>query len=433
MRRSEGIAWFVIAAILFVVYARTFSNFPIIERGASVVGEADGASYVILWRNFRFDRPVGNPYAVEGRTQNDVAEKHRLHHPVGAAAGYGLTQAFTPIYRWLGLAEREAPFAVSALWGALNIVLLGLLLRRWNAAGNPVWPFLVLYGVSLSSWLYAAVPDSWALTTGLLLVYLLLVASPRVPPIVAAIGLGVFMLNNMTLGAAILFLWLAGWQETPRLTAFLRRAALLTGATIASWVASLTLLSLIDPGYRLDRLMAYSAWFRRFIGASLPPWDPYVWKSMLTNLFVTSMVSNQPNPNMPQEALLYTLQGSWLGRIAVAGVLVLFAAAAFRAVAARRESLERGGGRSAAETLRYPAMAPLSFCLVMVGVTYALYYPSGFTYAAMVLPMLMLLLHRFLDLRRPADRVIVLAAITLVVVNNVVQILRFRATLAGLG
>ena len=428
---AELVAWLLIAAAMLAVYARTFSAFPVIERKVSVVGEADAASYIRLWRGFRLDQPIGNAYAIEGRTLDDVAEKHRLHHPVSAATGYVLTRASTALYRGLGLPEREAPFAISALWGAVNIILVGLLLRRWNASGNPVWPFLVLYGVSLSPWLYSAVPDSWTLTTSLFLVYLLLVASPRIPAAAVAMALGVFMVNNMALGPAILFLCLARWREPPRLGEFLRRAILLSGIAIATWAGCLTILSLVEPGYRLDRLMAYSAWFRQFIGASLPPWDPYVWKSILTNLFVSSLVSNQPDPNMPQEALLYTLQRSWLGRIAVAGVVVMFSAAAFRALGARRQPPERGGPE--AEPVRYPVMAPLLFCLVMVVVTYALYYPSGFTYAAWVLPMQLLLLHRFLDFRRPADRIIALAGITLVVVNNVAQIFTFRATLAALG
>ena len=429
MRRSELVASLVIAAVMFVVYAKSFSGFPIIEQKVSVVGEADGASYLILWREFRLDRPIGNPYALDGRTLSDVAEKHRLHHPVSAATGAVLTRIFLPIYHSLGLPEREAPFAVAALWGALNIMLVGLLLTRWNPSGNPIWPFLLIYAVSLSPWLYAAVPDSWTLTTTLFLVYLLLVASPRIPAAVVAAALGVFMLNNMALGPAILLLCLARWREAPSLGAFLRRAALLTAIAIVAWVGSLTILALFDPGYRLDRFMAYSAWFRRFMGATLPLTDPYVWKAMLTNLFITSVVSNQPDPNMPAEALLYTLRSSWLGRIAVAGLLALYLVTGYRALEALRARQKRGG--SVAQAMVDPAAVPLWFCLAMIGVTYALYYPSGFTYAALVLPLLMLTLHRFLDFRRWPDRIVALAGILAIVVNNVDQVAAFRTALAG--
>lgn len=431
-RRGEGVLpWILIAIAMFVVYAASFSGYPAIEREISVVGETDAASYIRLWRGFRFDRPVGNPYALETRTLDDVAEKHRIHHVLSAATGHVLAGAFSRLYSWLGIPRRQAPFAVNAFWGGLNILLLGFLLRRWNPPTNPVWPFLVLYGVSMSPWLYSAMPDSWPLTTCLLLTFLHLTLTPRIPAAVAAMALGGFMLNNMALGTAILFLWLVRSHENPGWRGFVLRATLLGGITVATWVGSLTLLSLADPSYRLDRFLAYSAWFREFMGATLPPWDPYVWKSILTNLFVSSFVSNQSDPNMPQEAVLYTLRGSWLGRAAVAAVVALFAVTGYQVWRAMRAWREQG--RSVAELAVEPALTPLWFCGAMVAVTYALYYAGGFTYSTLVVPMIATLQHRFLDLGRPADRWIMWVGLAIIVVNNVAQIAAFRSTLAALG
>jgi hypothetical protein len=68
--------------------------------------------------------------------------------------------------------------------------------------------------------------------------------------------------------------------------------------------------------------------------------------------------------------------------------------------------------------------------MVMVAVTLAIYYSGGFTYAALTVPMMAVLLCRHLDLRRPLERALVWAGILLILVNNVDQVLQFRTALS---
>lgn len=427
-RRGLPIPWVVLAMVMFVVYARSFSGFPQVEQVLGSVGKTVPAPYIRLWHGFSLSTPMGDKYRAQGRTFDDVAEKHRVHHPLSAAAGHALVPVFAAVYRAIGLPEREAPFVVNALWGALNILLLGMLLRRWGD-GRPILPFLVLYAVSLTPWVHSAMPDSWQFTVVLLQVFLLLAASPRVPMTATAAVLGVFMLNNMAMGAIILFLWLARWHEPPRLGALVRRVLLLTGITLATWIAGLTVLSLFDPAFRLDHLMAYSAWFRRYLGGSLPVWDSYVWKGMLSTLFVTAIATNQADPDVPVEALLYTLQGSWLGRLAVLALVATYGLAAYRGWTAWRAWRRRGG--NLVELFGEPGTAAAAFCVVMVFVNLALYPGGSFTYANILVPVLIVALFRGLDLRRWPERAVVLAAVLLVVINNVDEIAGYRAVLGG--
>ncbi len=427
--RRLPLSWMLLALVMFAVYARSFSSYPAVEQVLGSVGKTTPAPYIRLWHRFSLSTPMGDKYRSQGRTLDDVAEKHRVHHVLAAAAGRALVPAFAALYRGIGLPEREAPFAVNALWGAVNILLLGLLLRRWGGPGRPVLPFLLLYAVCLTPWVYSAMPDSWPLTVVLMQGFLLLATSPRVPMPAAAAVLGLFMLNNMAMGAVILFLWLARWDEPPRIGPLVRRAAFLTAITVATWIAGLTALSLFDPAFRLDHLLAYSAWFRKYLGGALPPWDPYVWKAMLSNLFFTAVTSNQADPDVPQEALLYTLQGSWLGRLSVLALLVMYVLAAYRGWAAWREWSRRGADLR--ELVGEPGAVAAAFCVVMVFVNLALYSGGSFTYANILMPILIATLFRALDLRRRPDRVAVLAAVTIIVTNNADEIAGFRAVLGS--
>ena len=420
--------WLLVPFAFFWVYLLSFSAFPAaIESKVSVVGEADAASYSLLYREFELGRPIGNPFNLDNRSIADVAQKHKLHHVLSAALGRGLHDVVAPLYELLGVPRARAVYLPGALLGALNVVLLGLLLRRWNPRGNSTVPFLVFFGISLSPWLYTAVPDSWPLTIGLFLTFLLLAESDRMPTLGLAALLGVFMLNNMAIAALVGVLWLREWRRAPLSWPLIGRAALALGLAVGVWLAGLSLLALFDPGFRPDRYWAFSRWFRDFMGARLPPTDPYVWKSMLSNLFVNSVVTNQPDPNMPQEAMQHTIRSSLLGVAAIVALLGLGATALWRLARHAIAQARTGGARG---LLTHPALFPALWCVVMVMVTLALYYAGGFTYATLTVPMMAALLCSQLDLGKPLERVLVWGAVLLIVINNLDQVRQFRDALS---
>jgi hypothetical protein len=422
-------AWVLIPAVLFFVYSGSFSSYPVVEQKVSAVGEADGASYSIIFRSFTLSHQFGDPYNLHDRTVGDVAQKHKLHHFIAAALGRVVYEGFRPLYRLAGLPPERAVYSVSALWTCLNLVLLALLLRGSNPHGNSVLPFLAFYGLSLTVWLFGSVPESWALSGSMFLAFVLLLRSGRAAPIPLAVLLGIFMLNNMALGALLALLWLRLWKGEPLGPRLLAKAGGVAALTIAVWLACLSLISIFDPMFRPDRFWMFSRWFRQYLHVDLPLTSAYVWKSALTNLFVNSLVTNQGDPNIPMEAMLTTLRTSRLGLAAIVAILLLLGLGVVRVIRAGRELWQRD--RSMRTVLTEDALQPVIWCGVMVAVTLVLSYASGFIYAALVVPMLAMLLCRHLDLRIAAHRVIVLTAVAMLVVNNVDQVLRFRDILAA--
>ncbi len=381
-------------------------------------------------RDFDLTRTYGDPYNTEGRSLADTAQKHKVHHLPYLALAALLFGVFRGLYGLVGLPTDLALYSVNAAIVCLNLVLLAALLRRRGPAWQPRLPFLVLYAFALGTWIFASVPESWPFAGTLVLLFFLLLSAPS-PSLVGLAALaGLFMVNNLMLGSLTGLLMLREWRESGfglrGLATSFRHPAIALGV----WLVVLTLLSVADPAFRPDHFLAFTAWFKSFIGVTLPPWDPYVWQSALSNLFVNSVVSSQPDPAVPQEALLSTLRGGLLGVVAT---LAWVAAAGLALYGAARVAwgLRRDSG-SLLRAATDPAFEPLVYCGVMALVTVLLHFPSGFLYSAVVLPLVVATLHRFLDLRRRSHALVLGLAVLLVVVNNALQVAEFRSALAGL-
>jgi hypothetical protein len=72
------------------------------------------------------------------------------------------------------------------------------------------------------------------------------------------------------------------------------------------------------------------------------------------------------------------------------------------------------------------------FCLSWVFITLKLNPSSAFLYSTTIVPLLIILIHRFLNLQRRYDRILLYATVAVVITNNTVQILKFRAALSVL-
>jgi hypothetical protein len=406
----------------------SFRHYSIIDRKHSVLADADASNFKMLVEEFGFSRRLGDQYNAHNRGIGDNAEKHKIHHVLYAMVAHPIYRVARGLERLAGGSGDRAVYDVNAVITCLNVVLLALLLRVGNLAAPTALPFLALYAFSLSTWLYASVPESWPFSASLVLIFLLALERRQIPLFGLAALLGLFMLNNFALGALYLLLGLRVFADEPKVGAACRR---LVGAgilTLAVWLGSLTILGLFDSGLRPDRFFHFTFWFRQYVAAGLPPWSPYVWKSVLSNLFVNSFASHPGDPSVPQEAFKLTLQsGSGLGIASVAAVLAFLGLTGARFGAHLRTAWRNGGWRNALRSGN--AVTPAAWALIMVAVTIVLYYGSGFLYSTVVVPAVLLVAGRVLDLRRPADRWIVYGTLIAVVANNVTQVLAFRAAL----
>lgn len=413
---------------LAVLYGLSFRDLPIIDRKHSVLADADAANFKLLVEQFGLSRKMGDEYDAVHRGIGDNAQKHKIHHILYAMAARPVYLAARGIARLGGGSGERAIYSVNALFTCVNIVLLVVVLRGMNPHGNPVLPFVALYALSLSTWLYASVPESWPFSGGLVLLFLLVLQRDLLRPLPAAVLVGVIMLNNVALGSLMVLLWLRLLKDGRRWRQVMVDGGFLGVVALTTWLAGLTVLGLFDPSLGPANFVRYTLWFRQFVAANMSVVSPYLWKSVLTNLFVNSIASHQSDPSVPQEALKYTLQQSVLGTVTVLSVVAFYALVALRLARTVRERATAEGWRSA--LLGDPSLWPAAFAAVMVAVTIALYFGSGFLYSTTVLPCVMLTAARFLNLKRPLDRRLVYGVLVLVVLNNTSQVLVFRHALA---
>jgi hypothetical protein len=133
---------------------------------------------------------------------------------------------------------------------------------------------------------------------------------------------------------------------------------------------------------------------------------------------------------VPQEALLYTMQGNWLGRIATVAYVALMALAASRIFSILRSA--RAAGEGILDWLADRSQGAIVWCGLMLFINLALFYPGGFLYSTAIVPLFAVVYGRFLNLSNLLDRLVLAIALLAIIVNNSVQIEYFRAVLTGM-
>jgi hypothetical protein len=421
-------AWFAALGAGAALWSWSFSSFPGIDRKHSVLADADAANFKVLLEEFRLDRKFGNEYNAQQRSVGDNAQKHKIHHLLYPLVGHPVYLAARAAWAGLGFDATRAAYSVNAVITALNLVLLALLLRGPPARPGPIWPFLALYAFSLSTWLYASVPESWPLSGTIVLLFVLGLER-GLPQLGLAALLGIGMLNNMTLLALLGLVWLRQLSAGEPPLRVAGRAAALLAVAVGTWLGALWLLSFFDPSLHPANLVRYTLWFKQFVSGGASALSLYAFKSALSGLFLSSVTSRQPDPTVPQESALYTLQGGGLGALALVMVALLLLLLAVRAVQGARA--RQAADRNWLARLDDPELRPLAWCAAMAVVTIVMYFAAGFLYSTTVVPLLALACRRNLDWQRRTDRAVVLVALLLVVVNNAMQVVEFRMALAA--
>jgi len=423
--RDVAVGACLLAACLGVLYPLTFQDRPVIEQKNDAIMEADASDYLRLLLDSRWRRYLDSRSEALQRSELRKVVHHVAYFPVAEGVSWTLRLLAAPFG---GLSPRGAIFAVNGVLTALSIVLFTGLLRRFGAGGS--FAFVVLYACALATWVYAAVPDTWVLSGTLVLLTLVMAAvgsrRPALASIGVALGVGLFMLNAFTLVCLVLVLVPRAARESATLPGLVWRAAGLGLLAVLVWAAALSTLALTQPAFALPRFVSDTLAFRSGFEGGLGVWSPLRWGFTFVHMFVLSVIANQDQLNFSGATLLRTVRHVPFGTL---GVLVHLVALAIVSVGLVREAVEAGSVRAflSRDHVGWALFAGAFYAVGTVGL-----YADVLVYSPAVLPVLVLLVARYVGTATPPMRVLAWVLAALVVINSVEQVLRFRVLLATL-
>lgn len=424
-------AWLLVVPVAFVVYALSFDDFPILEKKHSVLAETDSACFTLMIRDFHMTKQYGDPYERVNRGVGDVAQKHKTHHVLYLLVAAPLYGFFSWAYHALGITFLKPEYSVNAAIACVNMVLLFVLLSGAAGKGNLPGILTCFYAVSLNTWILGSVPESWTFSATLVLLFLLLLRDAKDRFILLSAAIGIAMLNNIFLCTLALFLLFLHARKAGSFKTFMFRSAVTGLVAAGTWAVLMTALSVFDGGLSPLEYVRYTLWFKKNIAPPIVVSDGYFWKVSITNLFINGVVSNQADPNIPQEAILLTFRQSTLGIVSTAGYLALMSLALYRGADRMARKIPGAGFRSFLSG-ELPGAPELAFCILWVAMGVFLDTSGAFLFSSIVVPLLIVLVGYSLHFNRAFDRYLLCAVITLMLINNANQVLKFRHVLAGM-
>jgi hypothetical protein len=424
--------WILIVPFAFLVYSTSFKDVRIIKEKHSVLGDADSANFLILMEDFQLSKKYGNEYNTKGRSLGDNAQKHKIHHVLYAIAASAIYNSISVIYDYFGIPPRHASNAVNAFFAVCNIFLLYVLLRYFGLdQPGQILLFLAFYAFSLSTWIFASIPESWTFSATLSLLFVVLHYIFQVNPFALSLFIGFAMLNNVFLASLIVFLVIHFLNTTELPSRFYRNIARAVVMIVSTWTGLLYALSVFDDSFRPDRFIGFLLWWKQVFAAVNPWHSPYSWKVTIAGLFFNSVLTNQSDPVVPPEALLYTIKGSVLGSISLLIYTILSLVVLWNIANMIREKLRSREGLL--NLLKGKEMHFIVYCATWGGLTVLMYPRSGFLYSTMIMPLIILLIYRFTNMELRFHRAIIYATVAAVLVNNWSQVMRFREVLLANG
>jgi hypothetical protein len=422
-RRSISLLLFLVG--VFLLYSNSFNTFRILERKHSVLGEADSAAFIMIMQDFHLDKKYGEVYKTGNRELGDVAQKHKIHHPLYIITASLIYEAFQPAYRFLGKSPTDALYAVNAFLSCINLLLLYLLLRRLNPDRGNVFAYLGMYVFSLSPWIYGSVPESWTLSATLVLAFLYLLYGRGINRYALSAFIGIAMVNNIFLCTLFVFLLFDAISARRPGEILVGRLAAFVLVSVATWAVLLAVLSIYDSSLGPVEYLKFTFWWKSEIAPPIKFFKLYYWKVALSNLFITSFLSNQSLPVVPQEAILYTIRGSRLGLAATIlflGFLLYVSWSIGRYLKVRYASGESVLSEN-------PTVPMALFCAGWTVMTVILDTSGALLFSSIVVPVVVVLASMHFDTRRRFPKAVLCLAISSVVVNNIDQVLKFRDAL----
>ena len=412
-----------------MIYPLTFWDRPVIRQQVDAIMEADASDYVRLllasrWRLF-FDTP--------GETQLPKRELRKVvHHVAYFPVAEGLTRTLMLLATPLGgLSPLGAIYAVNGVLTALNVVLFTLLLQRSGAGASLV--FVLLYACALSTWVYAAVPDTWVLSGTLVLLTLLAASAwPHRPGLVSAgvaLGVGLFMLNAFTLACLTLVLVPRLARASTTLPELILRAVGACLLSFLGWTVALHVLGRSQPAFAPLGFANDTLEFRSGFVGDFGPLSPLRWGFSFVQMFILSVIANQDRLNFSGLTIVRTAVNVPFGTMGVLLYLGVLAVLGWRLAGDVLHAVRRGCTRA------FLSQEHVGWAL-FVGAWYVVGTVSSYAdvilYSPAVLPVFVLLMARYVGTATPAMRALSWGAAALVAINSVEQILRFRALLAAL-
>jgi hypothetical protein len=392
------------AAMLAALYYATFFPSEYVLRSRAGIAFADGSDYYNLLKEGHFWECLtpATPHDVEHRRKT-------LHHVTYLLFSDGVQR----VAGVTGVSEVAKVWAAPALLGGLNFVLAFLLFqRRFGTAF--AWPGALTFALVPATWVYAAIPDTWPLTSAAVLAVLLMRDLPMARWKIALL-IAVFALNNF------LSLLLIALLKDDRLSLRGQFLQLLKLGLIAlgAWLGLLTVLGLVlSPDFLPQNFLDYTVHFRTRMAQNLSIFNPARYVYTAVNMGVVAFVLNQPYLNFGSTAVLDSARSVPLGTLAVL-CYALIAVFTVRAQFPRVVADVRQAGWLAAVSGDF-----LYVALSLLAAGLALYYES-FLYAGLVLPILLLYALRALSGVRWGLTVMRVAAIVLAL-NSAQQMYRFR-------
>ncbi len=305
----------LISAGTFLLCLWAFFGQPLLGRCDDVLAQADTGSYVMLLANFSVGSRIGDPSA-DVDTLGARAEQHKLKHILYAAAA---SLAISPM-REMGLSTLQAAQALNAAVVAFTALLVGALMTRIGIEWHQTVLLTALYAIAPATWIYGALPESWPLS-GLMSVIVLILVTGRASPLVIGALTGLVMLNNPIAGVLALLPLLVGGYS---LRDGLRNATVASSVALTVWAALLLVLAGSDPMFRPDRLVGFLREFRTSIADNTNPWSLSAVRRSVQNVLVLPFVMSQPDNNVTVWTLGTTWDFSWLGRMAIGAMLLLW-------------------------------------------------------------------------------------------------------------
>jgi hypothetical protein len=407
------------------VYLLSFSDRPVLVNENDRLAEADAADHARLIQDLDLRRTYGDEWNFEGRAWGDRLQKHKLHHILYHLVGHTTYSTL----RTLRVPHALALHAVPALLGAVNLVLLWFILGRLYPASRARPVYLLLAGFALSPWIFASVTCSWVFSATLILGFLALWLKTDRRPVPAALYVSVAMLSNPSLITLHVFTAL---QTFARRRSWAHFGAVVGGAVTVSitvWLGQLLVLSLFDADFAPANMIAFGEFFREQIQPAIPVLSAYYLKSVTTNQFINSIVSHQPDPTVPQDALLLTLRYSVFGSIVTILYLGMLATAVVGLMREWRPRL-RGSG----QPLRALAADDLTgigvYAVVLLAVNLYVCAYAGFLYSSVMVGLIVTFLFRYIEPLPRGARWFAYVTTALIVLNNWLQIQLFRAALS---
>jgi hypothetical protein len=399
---------FVLAAACTAIYTATFAGLSPIWSRLNAVAFADSSHYVQLLDHANYRTWVAAADS-EGRGEY---QRKTVHHILYLVIGEGVIRTLSTLP---GIDDRTAMWLISPILGGLNVLLAAAYFRRTIPSAALATACTILFPLLPGTWVYAAIPESWILSTTAVL--LVLNARLRgIAPVWIGVGIGVLALTNFLL---LMTVPLAAGGDSPAARV---RSLLVTGTSAAgAWLIGLALLGLLlSPRFYPHQFLAATFAFKERFTENLPLWHPGRWIYNGANVLALPFALNQHDLNFGRYAILDTVRRAPLGTAAFAAVAAAWGAALLAGWRRLRSS-------DPVAALLDPEVTYLAAAFVVAGVV--LYYES-FLYATMTTPVLLAVLARAsAGSRLPAAVVFGVAAIG--VLNASQQIATFRTLLGA--